>query len=518
MRLFLKNLTSILISFILAVLVWIAAVREQDPPREGEYSQMIPIEVIEPADSLVVTSALPETVRLRLLAPESSWAALSPSKFKASIDLSDLPPGFHDVPVQVNGTDRYIEIIEQTPKIAGVNLETVQTITIPVQVDLLGSPALGYTTKPPAADPPSVAVTGPASLIDEASKAIVEIFVRNSKETLENSHAVVIRDQKDQNLRGLVTTPAEIQVTVPIEQRFGYKDVSVRARVQGQVARGYRVSNILVEPPTITVVGNPRGLAQIEGFVETAPINLNQATENIVRVVPLNLPNGVTTVSAEQEKNGPGGVQVTVEVTPIEDAITLPRPITQQGIDPDYWWRASPSQADVFLSGPLSQIQALRASDVEVIVNLFGLEPGVYKLEPAVFRPDNLRVDAILPDSVEITIGRMVSAPVTIRELDPNYTWKASPGSVSVLLAGELDRLQEVKAADIDVIVDLGEAGPGTYMVRPLVSLPEGVTLDTITPKTVEIKIDLRTPPGAITSTATISNTGLPAIISTVTP
>jgi len=307
-------------------------------------------------------------------------------------------------------------------------------------------------------------------------------------------------------------------VTVPIDQRFGYKDVSVRARVQGQVARGYRVSNILVEPPTITVVGNPRGLAQIEGFVETAPINLNQATENIVRVIPLNLPNGVTTVSAEQaEKTGPGGVQVTVEVTPIEDAITLPRPISQQGIDPDYWWRASPSQAEVFLSGPLSQIQNLRASDIEVIVDLFGLEPGVYKLKPTVFRPDALRVDTILPDTVEITIGKMVPVPITVQELDVNYTWKASPSSIDVLLAGSPDRLRSVRAGEIKAIIDLGELGPGVYTVEPLVFTSDNLSLDSITPRTVEIKIEAKIVTGTITSTATLSNTETPAII-TATP
>jgi YbbR domain-containing protein len=455
-RLFLKNVTSLLISLILAILVWVAAVREQNPPREGDYNQAIPIEVIQPADSLIITSALPETLRLRLLGPQSSWATLTPSKIKASVDLSGLSSGLHDVPVKVTISDAQVEIIEQNPRIIGVNLEAVQTVTMPIQVDLLGSPALGYTTKTPQVEPSAIAITGPASLINRVNKTVVEIFLRNSKETLQNSHEVLIRDQNDQSLKDLQAKPAQVQVTVPIEQRFGYKDVSVRARVQGQVARGYRVSNILVEPPTITVVGNPRGLAQIEGFVETAPINLNQATENIVRVIPLNLPNGVTTVSAEQqEKNGPGGVQVTVEVTPIEDAITLPRPISQQGIDPDYWWRASPSQAEVFLSGPLSQIQNLRASDIEVIVDLFGLEPGVYKLQPTVFRPDALRVDTILPDTVEITIGKMVPVLITVQELDANYTWKASPSSINVLLAGSPDWLRNVRTGEIRAIVDL---------------------------------------------------------------
>jgi YbbR domain-containing protein len=214
---------------------------------------------------------------------------------------------------------------------------------------------------------------------------------------------------------GLTLLPETVKVTVPVEQRFGYKDVSVRAVVVGQVAPGYRVSNISVDPPTITIVGNPNLLSDISGFIETAQIDLSQATESIVRTVPLNLPDGISVVFPDREnQQGPGGVQVTVDIAAIEDGIILQRPITQQGIDPAYWWEASPNRADVFLSGPIPQLQNLKASDVEVIVDLFGLELGVHKLKPTVFVPDNFRVDAILPDTIEVTIGSNLTPTPTV--------------------------------------------------------------------------------------------------------
>jgi YbbR domain-containing protein len=125
-----------------------------------------------------------------------------------------------------------------------------------------------------------------------------------------------------------------------------------------------------------------------------------------VRTVPLNLPDGISVVFPDREnQQGPGGVQVSVNIAAIEDGIILQRPVTQQGIDPAFLWEASPDRADVFLSGPIPQLQSLKASDVEVIVDLFGLEPGVHKVKPTVFVPDNFRVDAILPDTIEVTIG-----------------------------------------------------------------------------------------------------------------
>ncbi|MBI1882542.1 MAG: hypothetical protein HYR94_30580 [Chloroflexi bacterium] len=405
MRNFLRNLGSLILSLILATLVWIAAVREENPPREAEYAQGIPIEVIPPAPGLVTIDKLPEMVRLRLLAPEASWLSLTSSKFKAVLDLSKLSEGLNEVPLQVGVSDPQVKIIEQTPKDVGVNLQPEQTITLLVNVVVMDEPPLGYINRAPTANPARVTVTGPASLMSQVDKAVSEIFIRDAKETLNRLSDVVIRNRDDQLIGGLRIQPAKIQVTLPIEQRFGYKDVSVSAAVSGQPEPGYWVSNILASPPRVTIVGNPQVLNSIPGFVETTPINVSKAIADIVQSVPLNLPDGVTVVSPENENGVAGGVQVTVQIAAIESGQTVQRAITQQGIDPDYVWTAAPERADVILSGPIPRLQTLESDDVKVVVDLFGLQPGTHKVKPTVFLPDDLRLEAILPDTVEIIIN-----------------------------------------------------------------------------------------------------------------
>ncbi len=493
MRLFWKNLGNIVISLILAILVWVVAVTEQNPPVEGDFDQAIPIEVIPPKPNLVATNALPEFIRLRLRAPESSWSSLSPAKFKASVDLSALRVGLRDAPVQVEISDPNIEIVSLNPDVISVNLESLQTITIPVEVSLLDTPPLGYFNRPPTVVPAEVTVTGPRSQIDQATKAVAELFVRNVRQTIRRPTEVIIRNAADRALTGLTIKPAQVEVTVPIQQQFGYKDVSPRVRIEGQVAPGYRVSNISVEPQTLTVVGDPDGLRQIAGFVETAPINIDQATSDIVRVVPLGLPDGVTLVLPGQENQGLSGVRVTVQITSIEDSIILQRPVAQQGIDPDYWWHASPEQTDVFLSGPVPLLQSLRAGDVEVIVDLFGLTPGSYQLQPTIFRPDGLQVDAVLPDSIEVTVGYTVQRTITQTGLNPNFAWQAVPGRIDLQLLGEADIIETLLPSEIEVVVDLTDLGPGQHIIEPLVTLPAGVELHSMVPATVEVIIETPT-------------------------
>ncbi len=424
-RRFLNNLGSLILSLSLATLVWIAAVREQNPPRQGDYARNIAIEIVPPPAGLVTLDTLPDSVRLNLLAPESSWSTLTPSKFKASLDLSHLAEGFNDVPIQVSVSDPQVRIIEQIPKEVSIFLQPEQTISMPVQVEIPDEPPLGYIYRPPKANPPLVTITGPASLIAQVNEVVTEILIRNARKTIERTSQIIIRNRDAQIINGLKVDPSRVQVTLPIEQRFGYKDVSVSAVVEGQPAAGYWISNILVNPPRLTIVGNPQVLGSIPGFIETAPINVSEAIKDIVQIVPLNLPDGVTVVLPEQEAGGAGGVEVTVEIAAIESGQTVQRPITQQGIDPDYIWTASPERADVILSGPIPRLQSLKQDDVKVIIDLFGLKPGTHKVPPTVFLPDDLRVEAILPDTIEVTISlnpRLIPTSTSTLSSTPTLT------------------------------------------------------------------------------------------------
>jgi YbbR domain-containing protein len=502
-----KNFSTIVLALFLAVMVWIGAVREQNPTLEADYDRPVPVAVTPPASGLMVTSEIPATVRLRLIAPRNSWENLSPAKFNAYVDFSQLQAGFSEVPVEVVVSDPYVRIQDQQPQMAGVRLAPTMRITMPVEVNVLDSPPPGYINRAPVSDPAVVSISGPADQVERVTVAQVDAFVRNAKDTVQVAEEVVAKDSDNRIVFDVTLDPAEVLVTVPIQQRFGYKDIPVRVRVEGQAAPGYRVSNISVDPPTITLVGSPEGLSRLAGLVETVPVNLEQATQSVVRTVPLNLPDGVTTVSANS--SGPAGVTVSVEISPIEDALTLQRPIEQQGIDLDYWWEASPDRAEVYLSGPLSQLRSLKASDVEVIVDLFNLEPGTHILQPTVFKPDGLRLDAIVPDTIEVTVGRTIQRPLRARGVNPDYTWSAAPEEISVLLAGDAGRLRQLNPVGVIATVDLTGLEPGLYQIKPTVTVPGNVTLQKTTPDRVNVLIATR--PGVVISpTSTITATTVP--------
>jgi len=138
----------ILLAFVLAVVVWIVAVQEENPIEQGDFAESISVEVRnQPEGTTFLPDRFEKSVKLTIRAPASSWKDLGADRFTAWIDLNGQEPGFFDVPVQVSCTDRDVKIISLQPATVPVRLKKEISRVVPVQVRLFGSAALGFETK-----------------------------------------------------------------------------------------------------------------------------------------------------------------------------------------------------------------------------------------------------------------------------------------------------------------------------------------------------------------------------------
>jgi YbbR domain-containing protein len=395
------------------MLVWFAAVREQNPPVEGRRGP-IAVEVIGVPEYLtLVNDVSGRQINLLLQAPQSSWDNISNEKFRAWIDLSNLEDGLHDVPVRVDVADPSIRVLDIEPKTITLQLAAVAEVLLPVEVQLMDEPPLGYQIdRAPSTEPISVTVRGPATFVAQVKQVTTRILLANSKETIERRADVLPLDGNGEVVTGLTILPDNVEVTVTLRQRFGYRDISVRAITTGTVASGYWISAISSNPNTVTVVGQPSAIRSLSGFVETVPIDISNATAMVSKRVPLNLPPGVSLV--EQEDADGTGVLVTIEVAALEGGQTVQREIRVQGVEPGRSWMVSPDRVDVILSGPVPRLQALQLEDVTVVLDLFGLGlDTVHRLEPTVVVPEGLEVKSVLPERVEVVLSRGPTATPT---------------------------------------------------------------------------------------------------------
>jgi len=194
---------------------------------------------------------------VKIRAPQSIWQTLTVNKVKASIDLSPYPAGTHVVPIQVEISDPQAIVEESAPSAITLQFDALTTKEMPVSVKILDEAPLGYFNRLPEAKPASVKVKGSAVDVERVDQVVGKVRINNSKETVKQEVLLIPLDAGGEVVQNITLEPPNSVITIPIEQRFGYKEVSVKAKLVGQPAPGYWISSISVNPSTVTLVGGP---------------------------------------------------------------------------------------------------------------------------------------------------------------------------------------------------------------------------------------------------------------------
>jgi YbbR domain-containing protein len=400
-----------LLALILGTSVWVSAVTGADPDEVRIYPETIMLEIIGNDPSLIITSDIPEEVEVTLRAPQSVWEQLTAqdNSVQATLDLSGLGVGEHFVEIQIRVLERPYQIVLKNPGTVSVILEPRATRSLLIDPSISGLPAIGYQAGDVQVEPAEVTITGPESLVNRADRARVLINLDGIRESLEESRPIQIVDDTNTVIHDLSVTPENTRVTVPVIQQGGFRDVAVKVVVTGQVTAGYRLENISVFPPVVTVfASDPELVNSLPGILETQSLDLQDAKEDITTRLSLNLPDNVTLVGAQT-------VEVSVGISPIQTSLTLTnQPINVIGLTKGLSIQFSPQTVDVIISGPLPTLDALTPQDVRVTIVVSGLGLGTHQLEPKVdVLVNNVLVESILPGTIEVVISPPVTPTIT---------------------------------------------------------------------------------------------------------
>ncbi|MBI5956657.1 MAG: hypothetical protein HY871_06610 [Chloroflexi bacterium] len=391
-----KNLGLLFLALGLALVVWVIAANEQNPDRTDFYPSPVPVRATNVPEGLVVYDANLGSVTVKIRAPTHVWGALFPGNFQAVVDLTGLGPGTHEVGPKVTSTDRRVRILEVTPMRVSVRLERLRQKEVPVRPRVLDSPASGYSYGQPQVSPAQIKVTGPASLVDQTTEALVNVRLDGTKVSLKAYYQPLVVNARGEEIKGLEPSPSSVLVEVPVVQLLNYKAVSVVATISGTVATGYHISSIVVEPSVVVLGGDPKVLEGL-GYVETTLIDVSGATQELVRSVWLNIPKG-TALEKRQD------VFVKIEVEPIPGGEIIRRPVTWKGLGKGLTVALSNPTVDVTLAGSMADFLRLRASDVAAVLDLSGLGSGTYDLVPQIVVPRGFHVTAITPEKLPVTL------------------------------------------------------------------------------------------------------------------
>ncbi|HUI88845.1 MAG TPA: CdaR family protein [Anaerolineales bacterium] len=405
------NLRLFLWALALALAVWVAAVTSSDPNELRVYPTSISVQIVGQDSGLILTGSVPHQVQITLRAPRSVWDQLSarPDSVRAVLDLSGLGQGKYQLKPQIQTDERPVQVVQVSPDSIALTLEPLVTKTFPLNVELAGQPAVGYQVGSPTLDVDQAVLSGAQSLVSRVTHVSASVNLDGARQGISSSVAVTAYDETGQVVNGISVRPESVHVSLPVSQESGFRDMAVKVVVHGQVANGYRLDNISVFPPVVTVYSSdPTLVSSLPGAVETQPLNLQNMNNNINTKLGLNLPAGVSVI-------GDPNVAIQADISAIESSLTLSNEkVEVTNLAPDLSAQVSPPTVDVIISGPLPLLNTLTHQDVRILVDVTGLSEGAHQLTPnAQILVSNLQVETILPGTVEVTLSPNPTPTVT---------------------------------------------------------------------------------------------------------
>ena len=401
------NLSLAVISLALALSLWLYVNDQENPKQTETFNSAVPIKFVNVPNGLAVANTSETSVRVQVAATKNDIKKLRVEDLSATADLGGYQEGVQSVVVDVKPSNSSIDVTDVTPLHVDVTLDNVITKEVPVSVSLVGVPRIGFAAGTSAgdqiADPTTVTVSGPESLVTLVSSAVAEVNLTNRRVDVDDERT----ELKPQDARGgeinrVTVNPNSARVTVKIVQVTSSREFAVVPTIRGAPASGYNITSVTVDPSAVSVSASKEILQDIDAVkgIATDEVSVADQRGDVVRQVQLTLPKGATVGDDPAPK-------VTVRVT-----IAPARGEFSYGVVPQL--RNVPSGlvatlaqpiVVVTLAGELPALQSLPPESITTTVDAEGLNAGLYSLPLQITAPPGTTVVRTDPQQIGVAIG-----------------------------------------------------------------------------------------------------------------
>jgi len=283
-----KNLTAKILALIMAIVLWVYVMNEQNPPVET--SMEIPLEVRNLSNSVVAVD-IPDTVRVKVRGPRTLIIGLTQGDIKSYIDLKGLSDGNNTLKVTTS-IPASVELMEVNPDKINFRLDTIASRQVPIEARIGGTPTDGSIGKITYGSP-TVAIKGPSELLDKVVKSLVDVDISGKTGDFTIMATPIPVDDKGKKVEGLSVHPGEMSVSLSIVPVINKKVVDVKPNVVGTLAKGIVLNQISLKPEVVEISGDKK-LIETTDFIYTEPIAITGIDKDMTLDVKLQIKEGIT--------------------------------------------------------------------------------------------------------------------------------------------------------------------------------------------------------------------------------
>ncbi|TAK76970.1 MAG: hypothetical protein EPO16_06300 [Dehalococcoidia bacterium] len=297
-----------------------------------------------------------------------------------------------------------------------------------------------------------------------------------------------------EGVRGVRVVDVQPRTIMVNLEDLATRQVSVTARAVGSTPLGYQIGAVTPQTPSARVSGPESLVVLIDQAV--ADVNVTGLTVNVRQNVVL---KAVGTGGAEIRgvRIEPTNVPVNVEVIQTTIVRTVPLAVDVAGEpDPGYAVsRVASSPSAIQVQGPievLQQIDRIRLPAVSVA----GARSDVVRSVPIPLPAGLSYVDR---DRATVTVtvtpssgSRRTTLAVEVLNVAPGRVGRVQgSGVVDVVLDGPLPVLNAMLSGELRATADAGGASAGRIILTVNVKAPDGVTVRSVLPASVEVTISV---------------------------
>ncbi len=381
---FIGNFIWLIVSIILAVGVWYVAVTSADPITRQQFAA-IPVQIVQD-DTTVLTNTPTRFALVTIQGAQTVVASRQADDVIVRADLTGLNPGIHTIPLEVSVAppqpDEPQRLVARTqPAQITVELELRESFQKPVEIIVSDTPPIGFTNDSPESDIFQAVVSGAASVVSDVVAVHGVLDLSENQNPIAADVRLFAVDAEGQVVSDVTVEPQTTGVSVNITRRDDVKQVSVRPNILvGTQPDAYTLSTFSYEPQTLFIGGVAEQLETVNDTILTVPISLQDRTTDFSVDVPVRLPNDELFVIG-----GDNIITVNISILP-QIAVRQFNNITvgRIGLPEGNTVTIAPQTVAVVINGPSVLVEDLQRSDIQVIVDLNGFEPGRYDLTPSI--------------------------------------------------------------------------------------------------------------------------------------
>ncbi len=298
-----ENLVLKLFSLAASITMWFYVTSDRYPNMMT--SRTVTAEIVktgvQPSD--VIVKVHNDVLPVEVTGPKAEIDLLNEGDIKAEIDLRAIRPGQSQVKVTKYKIPLTAPNVEAKGRMfVGLDVALRVRRTLPVTPQLNNDAIDGNRYGVPRVAPGWAAISGAQDDVKRVAKLVVSIETSVQGVSADLPLRAVDKDGVD--VSGIDIIPLTVHVNLAVPEAPASRLLPVNVPNKIQLGPSHVLSEIVVDPPQITVVGRPESIYQLTN-ISTSEIVINNLVGEQTQDVPLQLPQGIAVV----------GGRLTVRVT-----------------------------------------------------------------------------------------------------------------------------------------------------------------------------------------------------------